>query len=73
MRLTKKKSAAAYLSESKKEQILKFISENMQLSGFSGKITPEIMKYEPDMKEIAESARHLGAQVPISQRLPGDK
>jgi hypothetical protein len=61
------------VSERKKEQPLKFISENMRLSGFSGELPRDIMKFEPDMKRIAESARRFGAQVPISRRHPGDK
>ena len=47
---------------------LKFISENMKLSGFSGKITSAIANYEVDMEKIAESARRFGAQIPKSDR-----
>ncbi len=48
--------------------VLKFISENMRLSGFSGELSEKARTYEPDMKAIAESARRLGAQIPFSQR-----
>jgi len=43
---------------------LKFISENQQLSGFSGRISEEMAMYEVDMDEIAESAARFGAQIP---------
>ena len=46
---------------------LQFISENMRLSGFSGRITEEIAMHEPDMDAIAESAARFGAQIPSPQ------
>jgi len=46
---------------------LRFISENQRLAGFSGVITAETAAHQPDMDEIAESAMHLGAQIPSPQ------
>lgn len=46
---------------------LRFISENMQPSGFSGRITDETAIHEPDMDAIAESAAQFGAQIPSPQ------
>jgi hypothetical protein len=46
---------------------LRFISENMMLSGFSGRITKETAMHEPDMDAIAESAARFGAQIPSPQ------
>jgi hypothetical protein len=43
---------------------LRFISENMRLSGFSGHISPEIATYKPDMDAISRAAGLLGAQQP---------
>jgi hypothetical protein len=43
---------------------LEFVAANQQLEGFSGTITDAVANYEPDLAEIAESARSFGAQVP---------
>ena len=43
---------------------LQFISQNQQMEGFSGRITKETANHEPDMDEIAASAKHLNAQIP---------
>jgi len=45
-------------------EVLKFISENQKLAGFSGHISKETANYEPDMQEIARSAKRFGAQIP---------
>ncbi|MEI2722919.1 MAG: hypothetical protein V9H26_05090 [Verrucomicrobiota bacterium] len=71
MRIIKKKTVRATppadrVNKRKKEQDLKFISESQQLSGFRGKFSRDILKFEPDMKRIAKSARRFGAQVPMS-------
>jgi hypothetical protein len=46
---------------------IKFVSQNQKLAGFSGQITEQIATHEPDMNAIAESAPHLGAQIPSPQ------
>jgi hypothetical protein len=46
------------------EQVLKFVSENQRLEGFSGQITEETATHQPDMEEIAQSAKRFNAQVP---------
>jgi len=43
---------------------LKFISENQKMEGFSGRITEETARHEPDMDVIAGSAARFGAQIP---------
>ncbi len=43
---------------------LKFISENQQLSGLSGRITEETANHEVDVDKLAKSAARLGAQIP---------
>jgi hypothetical protein len=43
---------------------LEFLSANQQLEGFPGKITETVSVHQPDMRQIAESARRFGAQVP---------
>jgi hypothetical protein len=48
---------------------LKFISENMKLAGFSGKITAATRDHETDMEAIAKSAKEFGAQVPCGPRV----
>jgi hypothetical protein len=45
-------------------QDLEFVSANQQLEGFPGQITEAVAGHEPDMREIVESARRMGAQVP---------
>jgi hypothetical protein len=47
-------------------QDLKFISENQKLSGFPGRLNKRVVAHKPDMKKIAESAKHLNAQTPSS-------
>ncbi len=49
------------------DDVLRFISENQRLSGFSGRITKKTAKHEADMEEIAALARRLNAQIPSSQ------
>jgi hypothetical protein len=46
---------------------LRFISENQQMEGFSGRITKKTANHEPDMDEIAASAAPLNAQTPSSR------
>ena len=46
------------------EEDLQFVSENQKMAGFSGRITRAIAKHQPDMQEIASSARRFNAQVP---------
>lgn len=46
---------------------LEFISGNQQMEGFSGRITEETARPQPDMDLIAESAARLGAQIPSPQ------
>ncbi len=48
--------------------ILKFISENQRLAGFSGQITEKTATHEVDMDAIAESAARHGAQIPSPQK-----
>lgn len=43
---------------------LQFLSANQQLEGFPGKITEAVASHQPNMKQIADSARQFGAQVP---------
>lgn len=45
-------------------KVLRFISENQRLSGFSGRITAADRRHKTDMAEVAESARRFGAQIP---------
>jgi hypothetical protein len=47
---------------------LRLVSESMQLSGFSGKITKAVAEHKPDMQKIAASATRFGAQAPASVR-----
>lgn len=49
------------------DEDLKFISENQQLSGFSGRITKATAMHEVDMDAIAESAKRFNAQIPSPQ------
>lgn len=46
---------------------LQFLSHNQQLEGFPGKITEDVAAHQPDMKQIAESAKKFGAQVPTEK------
>ena len=50
--------------------ILKFISENQQVAGFSGKISKATAMHEVGMDAIAESAARFGAQIPSTQNRP---
>jgi hypothetical protein len=48
-------------------EVLKFISENQKMAGFSGHISRETASYKPDMSQISNSAKRFGAQVPSAQ------
>jgi hypothetical protein len=48
-------------------EILRFISENQQLAGFSGRISHETATHQVDMDAIAASAKRLKAQIPAPQ------
>jgi hypothetical protein len=45
-------------------QDLEFVSANQQLEGFPGQVTETVAVHEPALRDIAESARRFGAQVP---------
>jgi hypothetical protein len=49
------------------KDVLKFVSENQRLSGFSGRITKKIAMHEPDMNKIVASAKRFNAQIPSPQ------
>jgi hypothetical protein len=49
---------------------LKFVSGNQQMAGFSGHISEETANHQPDMVEVAESAKRFNAQVPSPANRP---
>jgi hypothetical protein len=51
-------------------KVLKFISENQQMEGFSGDITEATAMHEVDMDAVAESAARFGAQIPSPKNRP---
>jgi predicted HTH domain antitoxin len=63
-----RKSIGSIFGPTEKAQVLKFISENQKLAGFSGHISKEVAEFEPDMREIARNAKRFGAQVPTWRR-----
>jgi hypothetical protein len=50
---------------------LRFVSENQRMEGFSGVISPQTAAHQPDMGEIAQSAKRFNAQQPsLANRTP---
>jgi hypothetical protein len=47
------------------KEVLRFISENQKLAGFSGRISKKTAHFTPDMDKIAKTAKQFGAQTPI--------
>lgn len=62
-----KRAAEASVPAQASTTDLQFLSANQQLEGFPGKITETVAAHQPDMKQIAESARSFGAQVPTEK------
>ncbi len=52
------------LSPPASEQVLKFISENQRLEGFSGEISEAVRQHRTDWAELEAVARRFGAQMP---------
>ena len=46
------------------EEVLKFISQNQQLEGFSGEITEDLRQHRTNWDELEAVARRFGAQLP---------
>ena len=46
------------------ERVLKLISENQRLEGFSGELSETVRQHRPDWAEIEAVARRFGAQLP---------
>lgn len=70
--LTTTKSPTKAVAEASQPQAsstsdLQFLSANQQLEGFPGKVTEDVLAHQPDMKQIAESARSFKAQVPLEK------
>lgn len=62
-----KRAAEASVPAQASTADLQFLSANQQLEGFPGKITEAVTAHQPDLKQIAESARSFGAQIPTEK------
>ncbi len=60
--LTTKNNTSTQPSTVSREQILKFISENQQLEGFSGEITQAVREHVPDLQDLKMAAERFASQ-----------
>jgi len=63
-----RKNIGSIFGLKERSQVLKFISDNQKLAGFSGHISKEVASCEPDLQQIAGSAKRFVAQVPKWRR-----
>jgi len=68
--LSTKDSRANVPIKVSEEADLRFISQNEQLEGFSGKITDAVRQHKPDMEGLKAAAKRFGAQIPQDVPLP---
>jgi len=61
--LTTKNNPPVEGSKISREEILKFISENQRLEGFSGEITDAVRNHVPDLAEIQQAVKDFQAKL----------
>ena len=68
--LSTKDSRAGVPIKMSREADLRFISQNQQMEGFSGKITEAMRQYKPDLEELKAVSKRFSAQIPQDVPLP---